>query len=125
MRISDLSEELQATKAELGEKRQLNEKLELDLLQMESHKPSANDCRSLTPSGTRESNGIADLDLDGKRSTNVSGFVEGRQFDLVLTLHAFPGIVCEKHTHSICLIGRYVHFAHCDEPTRSFQTTKR
>lgn len=70
--MSELSEELRFTKTELEEKRQLSEKLELDLLQMEAHKPSAGDSRSLTPSGTRESNGLADLDLDGKRSANAS-----------------------------------------------------
>ena len=85
--MSDLSEELRVTTAELEEKRQLSEKLELDLLQMESHKPSASDSRSLTPSGTRESNGLADLNLDGKKSTNVSNFT--LDHGVVMTLRTY------------------------------------
>ena len=69
--MAELAEELRITRVELEEKRQLAEKLEIDLLQMEAHKPAAGDSRSLTPSGTRESNGLADLNLDGKKLANV------------------------------------------------------
>ncbi|THH03436.1 hypothetical protein EW145_g6255 [Phellinidium pouzarii] len=64
-----LSEELRVTKFELEEKRNLNEKLELDLLQLETYKPTANGSRS--PSGKNvagDSLGLIDLDLRGRKS---------------------------------------------------------
>ncbi|EJD02863.1 uncharacterized protein FOMMEDRAFT_156221 [Fomitiporia mediterranea MF3/22] len=69
-RMAELAEELQITKSELEEKRSLNEKLELDLLQLETHNPSVNGIQA--SSGTeksKESLGIADLDLGGTKSS--------------------------------------------------------
>ncbi|KAI5123047.1 hypothetical protein M0805_000482 [Coniferiporia weirii] len=67
-RMAEMEEELYLTKAELEEKRSLNEKLELDLLQMEAYKPSVNDASSTYGSDTpRDSLGLADLDLTGRK----------------------------------------------------------
>lgn len=68
--MSELSEELRLTKSELEEKRMLNEKLELDLLQLEMHKPTAS---SSTVVDSPRDGGISDLDLMGKKSPPVSG----------------------------------------------------
>ncbi|KAL5485305.1 hypothetical protein ACEPAI_7947 [Sanghuangporus weigelae] len=68
-RMAELSEELRLTKSELEEKRTLNERLELDLLQLEAHKPLANGVRSTT--GTEMSKDpldLADLDLGRAKS---------------------------------------------------------
>ncbi|KAL5528564.1 hypothetical protein ACEPAF_7700 [Sanghuangporus sanghuang] len=69
-RMAELSEELRLTKSELEDKRTLNERLELDLLQLEAHKPLANGVRSTTGTETsKDPLGLADLDLGGTKST--------------------------------------------------------
>lgn len=74
--MSELSEELQITRSELEEKRSLNEKLEIDLLQLETHKPSINGVRSPHgANGSKDSLGLADLDLGGTKAAPVGRFV--------------------------------------------------
>ena len=65
-RMAELCEELRLTKNELEEKRTLNERLELDLLQLEAHKPLANGVRSTSGADlSKDPLGLADLDLGG------------------------------------------------------------
>lgn len=68
------AEELEATKAELAEKRALTDKLENDLLQLE--KRGVHSGRADTPSelATLAGDGLFDLDLGGKKSTPVSSY---------------------------------------------------
>ena len=70
--MAELCEELRLTKNELEEKRTLNERLELDLLQLEAHKPLANGVRSTSGDLSKDPLGLADLDLGGTKSTQVS-----------------------------------------------------
>lgn len=67
----EVSEELRLTKSELEEKRTLNEKLELDLLQLEMHKPNSSGSAGMESPGN---GGISDLDLMGKKSPPVGIF---------------------------------------------------
>lgn len=64
--LQEVSEELRLTKCELEEKRALNERLELDLLQLETRKSSGS---YLTPDVPKD--GLSDLDLGGKNATGV------------------------------------------------------
>ncbi|PAV18777.1 golgi membrane [Pyrrhoderma noxium] len=78
-RMDELTEELRLTKVELEEKRTLNEKLELDLLQLEMHKPRANGNNAASPTDTlQDTLGLPDLGLgnvkansDSSRSTPI------------------------------------------------------
>ncbi|KAH8119090.1 CASP C terminal-domain-containing protein [Phellopilus nigrolimitatus] len=66
LRMAETSEELRLTKADLEDKRILNERLELDLMQLEAHNPRSNGTH--TPSGWDvPKDGIADLDLGGRK----------------------------------------------------------
>lgn len=66
--MQEVSEELRLTKSELEEKRTLNEKLEMDLLQLETHRPNG----TLSPPGAdTPKHGLSDLDLGGTKSTSV------------------------------------------------------
>ena len=70
--MDELSDELRLTKAELEEKRTLNEKLELDLLQLEMHKPQSNGLKSTSSTDTlQDTLGLPDLGLGNAKSTTV------------------------------------------------------
>ncbi|KLO05744.1 hypothetical protein SCHPADRAFT_1002727 [Schizopora paradoxa] len=62
--LQELSDELRITRSELEEKRSLCEKLEMDLLQLDQHKPNGvHDSGAATPSDV-----LSDLDIGGKKS---------------------------------------------------------
>jgi len=64
--LQEMSEELRITRLELEEKRTLTEKLEMDLLQIDQHKPNGlRDSGTATPSDV-----LSDLDIGGRRSNN-------------------------------------------------------
>lgn len=70
-RLQEMSDELRITRSELEEKRTLCEKLEMDLLQMDQHKPNGiRDSGTATPSDV-----LSDLDIGGKRSKDVSEII--------------------------------------------------
>lgn len=111
-RMVELSEELRITKGELEEKRSLNEKLELDLLQLEAYKPLANGTRS--PSGadrSKDSFGIADLDLGGTKSARVS-----------LWANSLTSISKRVHTCRTCRRGRLQYPLHHRQIRRFFRS---
>ena len=73
--MDELTEELRLKKVELEEKRTLNEKLELDLLQLEMHKPRANGNNAVSPTDTlQDTLGLPDLGLGNAKATSVSLF---------------------------------------------------
>ncbi len=63
-----IQSDLAATEADLQKQRVLNEKLENDLLQMDSHRPNGDASGAGTPDLGAPSDALAGLDL-GKKST--------------------------------------------------------
>ncbi len=96
--LHEMSEELRITRSELEEKRSLTEKLEMDLLQMDQHKPNGlRDSGTATPSDV-----LSDLDIGGKRSNNVSCM---RQTVRRLSEDIAEGHSREEHTDTFHFVG--------------------
>lgn len=119
------SDDLAFTKSELDKQKALNDKLEIDLLQMDNRQPNGSELRSPLESGTSSKDGLSSLDLGGKKSTNVSRLnLVYFNHDGSYKLWFKSGSPSEDDAYTIPVFGRYVHPAHCHRPARSFPSTE-
>lgn len=128
-----MTESLDHCRVELDKERQLTEKLENDLLQVDSHRDSAHPLANgdrhsgvATPSNSiglglnTAQDGLSGLRL-GEKSMVRELKVEATHW-----LNSYPalvGLASEGIPRNWRSYARYFHFTHCNQPARSLQTT--